>query len=63
MSKQTVGDFVKAMVQRGAKRDREIGVDRLPYELVFVNSDSGWRKVGKIEVSDRERLVWLYEDH
>jgi hypothetical protein len=61
MSNQTVADFVTAMVKRGVKRDREIGVDRLPFELVFVNQDSGWRKVGSIEVSDRDRVVWLYE--
>jgi hypothetical protein len=62
MSK-TVGDFVKAMVQRGSIQEREIGVERLPYELVFVNSDSGWRKVKQVEVSDRDRVVWLYEEH
>jgi hypothetical protein len=58
---QTVGDFVKAMVQRGLSREREIGVERLSFELVFVNADSGWRRVERIEVSDLHRVIWLYE--
>lgn len=61
MSKR-VADFVEAMVKRGGDRDREIAVDRLPYEIVFVNSDSGHRRVKQIEVSDSLRVVWLYED-
>jgi hypothetical protein len=59
---RTVADFVKAMVQRGPIQERDIGVERLPYELVFVNQDSGWRKVKQIEISDRDRVVWLYEE-
>jgi hypothetical protein len=31
------------------------------YELVFVNSDSGWREIKGVEVSASRHIVWLYE--
>ncbi len=36
-------------------------VDSWEYELVFVNSDSGHRRIGTIEVNVAHKVVYLYE--
>lgn len=36
-------------------------LDSWEYELVFVNSDSGHRRIGTIEVNSQHQIVYLYE--
>ena len=51
---QTIRDIALAL----EKVER---ANRPNLELIFVNTDSGWRKVGKVEVSVKQGLIWLYE--
>jgi hypothetical protein len=35
--------------------------DSWEYDLVFVNSDSGHRRIGTVEVNAEHKVVYLYE--